>query len=476
MVIGQDFQLSGLKGRSELNGRTVFVQKRLKNGRFSCAVYKNGEGQSGIYSEIISIKQENLRPISAEPNPLSKSMNLNTCFALPISVAITQPFRYFYPFGNTSAKMILSSIQSASSFFKSTNEKEKSFGSNESYKAKDLDTILLLGCGDPRHVLYTSWQLSHSKERSKKGMDVTMVDIETSIIARNIVLFKLAYEQSLKNNSNDKSNDRSTNDVDLRSIELGVVWSLFYSKKIDEYCMSVLQQCANDLLNMKTSAGDADERDFNIIDDMFSFWNNHYTFGKIIRFCDRPSFEKVRTIWKLYSRGKLSLDEEIRRVNERKKILLSKSTKHMDGALGMCPFMKESITDLKRHVEIGQDYLSTEGKSPDCIYKNKSTGMCNKNVKLDSRVSFLNPMILCGTKQLYNIHYSLDPTMGFHKSLLYARTIKQSASSSLKTSTRSYRPIKVNETNVYRMCFEQFEAWLTNFGEMMKTGNIIIRN
>ena len=61
---------------------------------------------------------------------------------------------------------------------------------------------------------------------SKQKLDVVMCDMEPSILARNVIFFRLL----------------------ANGIPLSKLWCMYYAKLIDSDCLSILQACATDLL------------------------------------------------------------------------------------------------------------------------------------------------------------------------------------------------------------------------------------
>ena len=92
--------------------------------------------------------------------------------------------------------------------------------------------ILLLGCGDPRHILYTSACMNTCGGLAlQQKLDITMCDNMPSIHARNIILFKLIID----------------------GVDLNKIWMVFYSKMIDKGSSNTLQRYANDLLSLSST-------------------------------------------------------------------------------------------------------------------------------------------------------------------------------------------------------------------------------
>ncbi|KAJ1302999.1 hypothetical protein OPQ81_011201 [Rhizoctonia solani] len=103
---------------------------------------------------------------------------------------------FFYPIGITAAKSLtqdLSPEQSAD--------------------------ILILGCGDPRDILFTLYS-DLTVGNAVRKMDITCSEIEPAILARNILLFSL-----LEDN--------------IETLE--TIWDLFYHFKVNDNTAHVIQ-------------------------------------------------------------------------------------------------------------------------------------------------------------------------------------------------------------------------------------------
>ena len=392
--------ITGLKSRLELNGKIGYLGTYLESGRVQITT---SEGES------LSLKPENLNVVVDD----EKTSTVVSCTQM--QQLVWQSIIFFYAFGNTPAKLLTRHFPAE----------------------RPLCKALLLGCGDPRNVFFTLW--THLKSRSAYRMtclDVTMCDNEPAILARNVVLFKLIL--------NDEHADR--------------LWCLFYAQNIDQVCIDVLSQCANDLLSV---GGD------------LATW--HATpFGTLIRFCDQRTYDLVREIWMLYAKGRLDAAEEKAKKQSRMEFLASKNisldshlakktstTKNvnviLDTMLHVHPFVLSAMKDSDMHMDVAKMFYR-EGKAPSSIYTPTEA------------THFLNPMILRGKGQKHDLHYCLDPTMGFHKSMMYLKTAEGPLHS---TDARVGHP---DEALVYSVCFRQFREWNDVFREAVAAHLVVIRS
>ncbi|CAE6457748.1 unnamed protein product [Rhizoctonia solani] len=91
--------------------------------------------------------------------------------------------------------------------------------------------ILLLGCGDPRSILFTIYSdLTVSGDERK--FDFTCCDIEPAVLARNILLFALL--------------DQNTG--------IDRLWDIFYHFKIDDRAFNIITRQSQELYECAQNA------------------------------------------------------------------------------------------------------------------------------------------------------------------------------------------------------------------------------
>lgn len=218
ICIGAYVTVIGLKTRSDLNGTFGTVESILSNGRLQV------RSISPQLATTISVLPSNVRLTmskSAASNIDADGfvLNMSPCLIL----APTKLF--FYPFGNTPAKDLAKFFNLQSARFSS----------------------LLLGCGDPRNVFFTCWSLSKSQCADETLLEFTMCDMEVSIFARNLLVIKMIVDE----------------------VDIGIVWSIFFSMKLDQTCLEILQKCASELVENLTSV---DERHDTLLGRIMGFY------------------------------------------------------------------------------------------------------------------------------------------------------------------------------------------------------------
>ncbi|KAG8707439.1 hypothetical protein FRC08_000492 [Ceratobasidium sp. 394] len=146
---------------------------------------------------------------------------------------------FFYPLGNTPAVCLtrdLSSDQPAD--------------------------ILLLGCGDPRNILFTLYvDLVTSPELRK--IDITCCDVEPAVLARNALLFSLLHDR--------ENTDR--------------IWDVFYHFKIDDATLQLLTRQS--------------QRLYELSKDIETWRRSSY--GSFLNFVDSQTLADMRRHWKDYA-------------------------------------------------------------------------------------------------------------------------------------------------------------------------------
>ena len=74
-------------------------------------------------------------------------------------------------------------------------------------------------------------------------------------------------------------------------------------------------------------------------------------------------------------------------------------------------------------------------------------------------------MILSGQNQLNTIHYSLDPTLGFHRAALYSSS----------ASVDQFAGSRVSVQAIYTLCFSQFGRWIESFRTLARLQRVVVR-
>ncbi|KAJ7186777.1 hypothetical protein C8R46DRAFT_981063 [Mycena filopes] len=155
-----------------------------------------------------------------------------------MSLPLYWPGRYlFYPIGNTSAVSLTRDL------------------------APEVDgKILVLGCGDPRNILYTIFCEHDLAERT---LDFTCCDIDPAILARNAILFTMV------------ADDQTSP---------AIIWNIFYHMRLDKEALAVLTSHCKKLLDISST---------------LKQWRSS-VYSRFIKICTEYTLIELRRHWSLY--------------------------------------------------------------------------------------------------------------------------------------------------------------------------------
>ncbi|KAJ7356563.1 hypothetical protein DFH08DRAFT_1047221, partial [Mycena albidolilacea] len=148
------------------------------------------------------------------------------------------PGKYFYyPIGNTSAVSLLRDIA-----------------------PEEPADLLLLGCGDPRNVLYSIFCEAHG---SNRRLDFTCSDYDLAILARNVLLFTFIADNQ---------------------VGAGTIWNIFFHFYLDKESLSQLTAQCKKLL---------------AIGESLEEWGAS-TYAPFLRMSTQYTLTELRRHWSLY--------------------------------------------------------------------------------------------------------------------------------------------------------------------------------
>ncbi|KAH4179419.1 MYND-type zinc finger protein samB [Parastagonospora nodorum] len=285
--------------------------------------------------------------------------------------------------------------------------------------------LLLLGCGDIRNLLFTvysgtgiskhsaTWtyySLLTSNTDSRK-LDFTCCDLEAEIIARNVLALSLILD-------------------DTEGNHVLQLWNIYYHVFIDAESFDLLQTQAEKLLGFATSV---------------ETWESS-PYGKLLRFCDRMTFDNVIKLWKL-SAMKPSDQTKYKEVQDIVKAQWGAAKRIQERNTGQGGF---KLDGLRAAAPLLREAIAEASNSYKAFWK---SGICFENKKAIKRSPIANPTFACLRSGL-TLHYGTNPLWGFHLSLEHARL---SADSPLyHVSEKTSRLAVPNEL---RIVLAQFEAW-----------------
>ncbi|KAA6408388.1 MAG: hypothetical protein FRX48_08130 [Lasallia pustulata] len=292
---------------------------------------------------------------------------------------------YFYPIGNTPAVCLTQDLP-----------------------REQKANVLLLGCGDVRSILFTTYSDSGSKYRQ---LDITCCDHEAAVLARNILLFTLILDYA------DGSKDPS-------------IWNIYYHLFLDNESLELLHIQTQKLQSFSTS---------------LQSWHSS-KYGRLLRICDQGTLLRVRRIWNSYSSSNLSGEDKTsykKRFESGIQTARDTQAEHfghgkvVTGFRSAAPISTPSMKDL-----------------PDLFQHFWEHGVTDDDRGSLSKSRFPNPMFAGSLEDAFTLHYGTDPLLGFHLATAYASL---TSGSPLKSSGNSHLHKVVAAARL------QFREWSTSF-------------
>ncbi|KAF8554137.1 hypothetical protein OG21DRAFT_1509285 [Imleria badia] len=279
---------------------------------------------------------------------------------------------YFYPIGNTSAIRL-----------------------TEHLPPEQEANILLLACGDPRHILYTVYANETNSNIEPQKLDVTCCDVEAAVLARNAILFTLLADEGAQ--------DR----IDL-------IWNIFYHFVLDRKSLSLLiEQCRK----LVTLAKDLES------------WNAG-PYAGFLTVCDKRTLAELRRVWSLYV---ATVDYTPDQRKWFKKNFLDgmkevQDRRHGNGFVGTSPRSAGPLSHLA---------VQTVGEQ---FRKFWSTGITDDGLHSTDQATLVNPTFafsLSGKE--FAVHYGADPVAGFHLAEVFATSHHETPSVLVQKLVRAAR-------------------------------------
>ncbi|RPD68233.1 hypothetical protein L226DRAFT_576582 [Lentinus tigrinus ALCF2SS1-7] len=249
---------------------------------------------------------------------------------------------YFYPIGNTSAVCLTRDIP-----------------------PEEHANILLLGCGDPRHVLYTIF--SESKPSFRK-LDFTCVDFEPAVLARNILIFTLIVDK----------------------VPTSTIWNICYHMYLDAQSHSALVAQCKKLIDVSpTSAA----------------WRAS-PYSAFLRTSTEYTLTELRRHWSLYA----SMAELPPRRQQAIRRAFEGAFKERDS----------NMTPMTSARSAGPLIIEAVSVGADQVHKYWKTGTTFSGPKDVSSAKLMNPTFAYSlTGEGCSVHYGTDPMTSFHFAALF---------------------------------------------------------
>jgi hypothetical protein len=286
--------------------------------------------------------------------------------------------------------------------------------------APDEDaSLLLLGCGDIRNVLFTAYAGMGSGESclvprfyhatdctDDRTLDYTCCDYNFPVIARNIIAYTLILD-----------------DEDGKHFASN--FKIYYHMFLPVEDIECLERQARKLVDLATT---------------IDTWHKG-TYGKVLRFCNTDTFRRVVDLWETLAYSKS--DPFLLRTNpSRSKTwelsqymkTLAGSEGYLNGFFAHMPVLKSPATLLQRLAQESREFWAKGGADS------------------EPTVDTANPLFLFYSLDgiFYYLHYGTQPHYGFYQAVL-------------DDSLSDNSPLKPQGRTVQGACFHQFRTWSHSF-------------
>ncbi|KAG1781868.1 hypothetical protein EV702DRAFT_961800 [Suillus placidus] len=294
---------------------------------------------------------------------------------------------FFYPIGNTSAVCLTQDLCPT----------EKA-------------DVLLLGCGDPRHIIYTVYTNSTGSQASRK-LDFTCCDLESAVIARNVILFTLLADEGAAQ-------------------RVPQIWNIFFHFFLDKASHDLLISQCKKLVALSS--------------DLDSWHNGPY--GHFLRMCTGDTLAELRRLWKLYVKTTTCSPSEA-------KAFESAYAADVKASKAKFEFV---FTASRAAGPLSMYALKMAGDHYNIYWE---TGVCSAVPKRPSEVSHPNPTLaysMVGDK--FAVHYGTDPLSCFHLAEALAPTVGSAR-----------HPDQFTLKDVVNVCKTQFSRWCTSVSNVLRS-------
>ncbi|CAE6498967.1 unnamed protein product [Rhizoctonia solani] len=297
--------------------------------------------------------------------------------------------QFFYPIGNTAAISLTQDL---------------------SPEQSEAD-ILLLGCGDPRNILFTLYS-DLVVGQGARNIDITCCDIEPAVLARNILLFSL-----LDQNEN-----------------IDRVWDIFYHFKVDDRSSKIITQQSQIL--------------FEHAENIESWRGSR--FGSFLKMSDTRTLAELRRHWKSYA--------DFHHLPSARKNQLAKEQVQLSKSVAA----KGYVASPSRSA--GMLWPQAVTPVADLFRKYWETGTTFSLASDIKSATNLNPTFVYSLSgEGFNPHYGTFPA-GFHLISAFAPIKSDPAGPAPSTGSVAISTSK-----------QQFAAWCRAFREARKAESITIR-
>ncbi|KIK36901.1 hypothetical protein CY34DRAFT_810859 [Suillus luteus UH-Slu-Lm8-n1] len=270
--------------------------------------------------------------------------------------------------------------------------------------------VLLLGCGDPRHILYTVYTNNTGSQVASRQLDFTCCDLESAVIARNTILFTLLADDGAVQN-------------------MPQIWNIFFHFYLDKASHDLLISQCRKLVQLSS--------------DLDS-WNNG-PYGHFLRMCTRDTLVELRRLWQLYVKTTTCSPSDAKAFQSAYAVDVKASKAKVKS---VCTAGRAAGPLSMYALKIAGDHYN--------IYWD--TGICSAVPKRPSEVSYPNATLaysMAGDK--FAVHYGTDPLACFHLAEAFAPAVGSAR-----------HPEKVTLNDVISVCKTQFSRWCTSVSKVLR--------
>ncbi|KAK3689435.1 MYND finger [Podospora appendiculata] len=268
--------------------------------------------------------------------------------------------------------------------------------------------ILMLGCGDVRHILYTAYA---EQGFPKRKLDITACDTEEHIIARNILMLSLILDGS------------------EATISAAQIWNIYYHTYLDEQDMHTLGLQAKKLLALSQTLQN---------------WHQS-AYGATLRFCDQETLGAVNSIWTKYTEAVAAKDTP--KYTADFQSVMRKSQEYKDKVWGRSSIV---YTSSRSAAPISAPIVQQLNEATERHWRTGRSSVVPSDLAL-----FPNPMFAVAVSKNLPLAYPADPLLSFH---LATAVAKLSELSPLRIRDNSGQDLRLLEAAQV-----QFREWANAF-------------
>ncbi|KAH6869723.1 hypothetical protein BKA70DRAFT_1210708 [Coprinopsis sp. MPI-PUGE-AT-0042] len=265
---------------------------------------------------------------------------------------------YFYPIGNTSAVSLTGDLP-----------------------PEEPAKLLLLGCGDPRNVLFTIFT---EPEIATRALDFTCCDFDPAVLARNVLLFTMIQDET----------------------PFDLLWNTFFHFRIDKKTRSGLIAQCNKLIELSETPDSWRASDY----------------GQRLRMCTKYTLSELRRHWKLYAAMSDLPGEKLKALNTTFKRFSA------DNA-------QREVTSILRST--GPLIAHTVSACLASVANFWKTGTTFTDARRISDATEVNPTFVYSLgDEVISLHYGTDPLVPFHLAPIFANAKRTLALSYITEACR----------------------------------------